>query len=352
MSDSNNNSWAWLGLLKWSLAYTDGTKPSELSSMSEEDRKFLEQVMKNGILDENERMKYILQTTTTALQTFQQQQDHDVVDWDELETLLQELRDIVEQIDFARAFCALKGLSFLLGCVQQESIPESIRVQCLGIIATLCQNNPPVQLQLLELGSIRILSDLFFEESSTSVKAKILQALSANVRNHDVCEQVYCQVEQATEVVNQGLGVGGAVTFEPLQHRSLLFLRALVTSDFSTRERVRQFATGIVYVADTLLRSEKSDLRESSLEFLTAVLEQKRSVNVLLERKDALVTLGVEQIAALRSLSGEEREYASVELTEWDKLLRLLARAEPDQDETPRLLLGANQTAPETTLPQ
>jgi hypothetical protein len=72
----------------------------------------------------------------------------------------------------------------------------------------------------------------------------------------------------------------------------------------------------------------------------------------LLERKDALVTLGVEQIAALRSLSGEEREYASVELTEWDKLLRLLARAEPDQDETPRLLLGANQTAPETTLPQ
>ena len=320
--------------------------------MSEEDRKFLEQFMNNGMLDENQRMKYILETTTAALQTFQQQQDHDAVDWDELETLLQELRDIVEQIDFARAFCALKGLPFLLGCVQQESIPESIRVQCLGIISTLCQNNPPVQLQLLELGSIRILSDLFFVESTASVKAKILQALSANVRNHDVCEQVYCQVEQATEVVNQGLGVGGALTLEPLQHRSLLFLRALVTSDASTRERVRQFATSIGYVADTLLRSESSDLRESSLEFLTAVLEQKRSVNVLLERKDALVTLGVEQIAALRSLSGEEREYVAVELTEWDELLRLLARAEPDQDETPRLLLGANQAVPETTLPQ
>ena len=38
---------AWLGLLKWSLAYSDGTKPSEGAvPMSPEDKAFLEKVMK------------------------------------------------------------------------------------------------------------------------------------------------------------------------------------------------------------------------------------------------------------------------------------------------------------------
>ena len=43
---------SWLGLLKWSLAQTsDGTVPSQVTPMSEEDKKWLEQVMREAVRD-------------------------------------------------------------------------------------------------------------------------------------------------------------------------------------------------------------------------------------------------------------------------------------------------------------
>lgn len=362
--------WAWLGLLKWSLSYTDGTSASPAQPMSEEDRAFLEEVMKDGILDENERMKFILEKMAAGMEVYQgraslatsesatSDDDSDELT-DELQDLLLELRDICEQIDYARAFCSLQGLQFLLGCIQERrAVPVAIRTSCLSILATVCQNNPPVQLQLLELGSLKILSDLFFIETSTSIKAKIVQAMSANVRNHDTAEQVFCQVEQATQLMEEGLGVGsdtGTDNSEALKKRTLFFLRALITADTSNRARVRQFSASVGHVADTFLienDTNSPDLRELSLELIITILQQKKSVNTLLgSRKAALATLGVQRIAALRALTGEDREFAAVELEHWEQLLVLLARAEPDAAEEPVLMLAAGQPATET-LPQ
>ena len=71
MSAQPEDNWAWLGLLKWSLTYVDGTVPSEESpnykEMSTEDKKFLEEVMKDGIINEGERMKTILNHLVTYL---------------------------------------------------------------------------------------------------------------------------------------------------------------------------------------------------------------------------------------------------------------------------------------------
>ena len=123
---NNSNPWAWLGLMKWSLEYTDGTKPTS-DAMSAEDRAFLEKVMAEGIIDENERMKTILKEVTAQMESWRTNaSDCSREDEDTVEDLLDELRFIVEQIDYARAFQAMGGLSFLLGCVQRiESIPWS-----------------------------------------------------------------------------------------------------------------------------------------------------------------------------------------------------------------------------------
>lgn len=333
MSAEGGAQWAWLGLLKWSLSYTDGTSDSPMAPMDPEKKAFLEAVMKDGILDENERMKEILVRMSTAMEGFQNgaaaTAATDTTEVEELEDLLLELRDIVEQIDYARCFCSLQGLPFLLGCIQErEAVPESIRLACLGVMATLCQNNPPVQLQLLELGSIRILSDLFFIETSASAsdknKAKIIQAMSANVRNHETAEQVFCQVEQACEIFEHGLRGG-----EQLKTRTLFFLRALITADTSDRASVRLFSTSVAHIADSFLQEENGfQIRELSLELLNDILDQKKSVNVLLgERKNRLAALGVQRVSALRKLVGEEREFASQELEQWEKLLIQLARA-------------------------
>jgi hsp70-interacting protein len=366
--------WAWLGLLKWSLSYSDGTheSPTSMTPLSAEDRAFLEKVMKEGIIDENERMKTILKEVTAIIETWKQEaeanteaksatvmtQEQD----DEMQDRLQELRDIVEQIDYARAFAAMKGLNFLLGCVQErQCIPRSMRGMCLGIIATMCQHNPPVQKELLELGAIRILSDVFFIEHEQravdgndmdgQLRARIIQAISANVRSHDLAEAVFCQLDQAPRLIALGLtgGSEGDKDYAPtaLRQRTLFFLKALLTSDSSTRERVERFSGCIGYVLDagmldtgipgdtSVSSSSSPEIRENALDLVQQVLEQKLSVNAVLDRKDTLASTAVRRVMEIRNLSlAEEKEYAAVELAHWEQVLVLLARATRDEDVT------------------
>jgi hsp70-interacting protein len=313
--------------------------------MSPEDRAFLETVMKEGIIDENRRMKTILHDVTGQMEAWKTA-PYTPEEANAVEALLQELRDIVEQIDYARAFAAMKGLNFVLGCVQErDAMPRSTRVVCLGLIATLCQHNPPVQKELLELGSVGILSDLFFQinaqedDPNGDLRATIVQAMSANVRSHELAEAVFCQLEQAPQLLSLGVDKEAP---DALRRRSIFFLRALLTSDASTQERVRRFAPCIVSAIDNILLTaharddsafQSSEVVEMALSLVQQVLEQKRSLNAILARKDPLASMGVQRIAAIRQLSGEDSASAEVELGLWENILRLLARATPNNEE-------------------
>lgn len=342
-ANNGNNPWAWAGLLKWSLNHVDGTSDnSNMSPMSAEDRAFLEKVMQDGIVDEGERMKFILSEATSAMEYYRSVAEKSSsgaigdppITEEALEELLQELRDIVEQIDYARAFCSLQGLPFLLGCVQQTEIPESIRQASLGILSTVGQNNPPVQQQLLEMGAIKDLSDLFFEDTtSNATKAKIMQSMSSIVRNHELCENVFEKLPQAPELFLSGLNPTSAS--HSLRSKTLFFLRALVTSDLATFARIYTFEKPILLIADSCLEdSDLPDLREMAIALLEKLLEDRKGgARIILQRKNKLAALGVKRIAFLRSLSGEDREFAQVELDHWESFMVLLSRAEPEEPE-------------------
>jgi hsp70-interacting protein len=344
MPDHGNNPWAWAGLLKWSLDHVDGTADnSDLSPMSPEDREFLENVMKEGIVDEADRMKFILTEATNAMEYYRSlatAESSSVGDppitEGALEDLLQELRDIVEQIDYARAFCSLQGLPFLLGCVQQPEVPESIRQVCLGIMSTAGQNNPPVQQMLLEMGALKTLSDLFFEDTtSNAIKAKIMQSMGSIVRNHELSENVFENLPQAPDLFLTGLDPASAS--QSLQSKTLFFLRALVTSDLAKSSRIYTFQNAIIRVADSYLDDAIApELREMAVAFLENLLvDRKGGATILLQRKNQLAALGVKRIASLRGLTGEDREFAQVELDHWENFMVLLSRAEPEKEEPP-----------------
>ena len=337
-SSGGGDPWKWLGLLKWSLEYVDGTSDSsDISPMSEEDKKFLETVMREGIVDEGKRMKSILDDLAKAMEYYQSKslgtskQENPPISEAALEDLLQELRDIVEQIDYARAFCSLKGIEFLIGCVTQgTAVPESIQTMCMGILATLCQNNPPVQKELLEMGAIKTLSDVFFlDTTSQNLKARTMQAISSMVRNHQLAETVFCNLDQAESLIMAGLDP--VTASQNLKTRTIFFLRALITSDTATSDRIRGFASAIGCIADNFVEtSNPPEIREISLALLVQILEQKRETSIVLERKDSLAALGVERVSTIRGLTGEEREFAQLELDHWELLMVLLARTTPD----------------------
>ena len=373
-SSGGGEQWAWLGLLKWTLAHQDGTVPSSESPtmMSDEDKAFLEKVMAEGIIDEADRMKFILEEFSKAMEYYksvssineeEEKGDEPPPDEDNLEELLEELRDIVEQVDYARGFVNIKGCNYLLGAIGATSsasapvIPNAIRNQCLGIIATLAQNNPPVQKELLELGAVKILSDLFLLETSKtplSTKTKIMQALSAIVRCYDLTEAVFEQLPQAPLLMVQGLSSDPAISNASLRTKTLFFLRAFLTSDNSTKARAKTFQHAIAMLADTdskYLNSNPDDeipgypdivalqLRESAIALLSQLLGRRLAVTLLLQRKQHLASLGVQRIKALRKAKGEDAELTRVELQHWEAFLLQLARAEPEEEEVEVKLL-------------
>lgn len=367
--------WAWLGLLKWSLSHVDGTVPSEESpgfkAMSEEDKKFLEEVMKNGIVDEGERMKTILSESVAYLdQISNDGSTEDNERGEEITTLLEELQDIVEQIDFAKSFASMGGLQFLMGAaLESKSVPQSFRSSCLAILGTLCQNNPAVQLMMLEQGNIPKLYNVYFSEfpdekpqgDTSDLRARAVQAMSCAIRNHDVAEHIFCRNTEGIRMIESGLGMH--VPREtlpspstPLRRKTLFFLQALVTSDTADRNRIHsQFGPAVQYVARYFLDSTQepnNDIREMVLSMFNRILEQKKSVNDLLDVKSHIVNGGVARVAELRALDGEEKEYAAEELSQWEALITGLARAARDTVEETLLLEGRPPNDSGDTLPQ
>jgi len=47
----------WSGLYKWSMAHHDGTKPSNFTLMAPEDRKWLEDAMKQYTFNDSDRQR-------------------------------------------------------------------------------------------------------------------------------------------------------------------------------------------------------------------------------------------------------------------------------------------------------
>lgn len=359
-SGSTNSPFAWLGLLKWSLAYSDGTRPSseEFNPMSKEDIEFLENVMKDGIIDEGERMKEILRSLTDALDVMlsesTQEEKRKELEEDDMLDLFQELRDIVEQIDYARAFMAMGGIKFLLGCATTEgNVPKFIRKSALSVLATMCQNNPPVQFNLLEVGHMPQLIQLFMDYSPVvengylgddSIREKVVQALSASIRGHSMAEHIFCKNEQGKLMLRLGLGVESAMNesqpkpSNQLRKRSLFLLKAILTADETTSEQMNKYKSLVIFVCTHSVNIEWEDdaeVRELGLHMLTRLLSEhtppetlEAARNIIAEQKNGIASVGVRRIQEIRALEegSDDRDYATLELDAWEELMTALSK--------------------------
>ena len=373
--------------------------------MSKEDVAFLEKVMSEGIIDEGQRMKSILADLTDTFEVMllsggsvsssssslllgegnvsvdvgggecKQEEKRKELEEEDVIELLQELRDIVEQIDYARAFMAMGGLPFLLGIATHHAddeksstagnttIPKSIRQGALGVLSTMSQNNPPVQLSLLEQGHIPQLVQLFYDYTpgdvsihnggdtgDDSMREKIVQALSASIREHSMAEHIFCMNEQAREMMKLGLGMQQNNTPKPsvqLRKRSLFFIRALLTSDNATHERHSNFQDVISFICTHGINDEWEDnaeIREMSLSMLTRLLKLKlasqpekssmgvTASSIIMQHKTCIRSMGMKRIQGIGKLKegSEERELAALELDAWEMLMVALAAAEAE----------------------
>lgn len=177
----------WLGLLKWSLMYSDGTAPSDVKPMTKEDQEFLLNVMNELVQDDPKRMREIMVNIATYLEESveeskscsdveEKRQDTGAsrlaaiaaaesfrrLNRDEqdkrIEQELEDLQDIVEQIDMAEVFIKnMKGEGCLLDIAENRKGLVgrlSVRSKATVILGTLSQNNTKVQEVLFQNGTV------------------------------------------------------------------------------------------------------------------------------------------------------------------------------------------------------
>jgi hypothetical protein len=206
-------------------------------------------------------------------------------------------------------------------------------------------------MQLLELGSLKTLCEVFFSETDTdstslshNIRAKIMQAASANVRSHPQAEEVFCHLPQSRAWLEAGLQLSEPIV---LRQRTLFFLRALITSDTTSFVRLQTFEPCISYVLqEYLLRSSDMELQEMTLEMVNQMLEQALGESIILRYKEQLSTLAA---TSLRDLDVDQE--TAMEREEWERLVRNLnndrIRTDSsliDQETSRPILMIENQT--------
>ena len=212
----------WLGLLKWSLAQTDGTSDSDARPMSEEDVQFLTNVMESLVADEPKRMREMMVEIAAFLDESIEEEKGEHCPMSQLSREMQqermidifeELRDITCQIDMSVFFATkLRGIACILDVLENRKGLASDQVRCCAAsaIATLSQNNAEVQASMFKSGLISRLVTLALSLMTGTeigsgvipntdnlridkpkILAKVLFAISSSVIAHPMAEEVF-----------------------------------------------------------------------------------------------------------------------------------------------------------------
>lgn len=288
MNNMNGSGPDWLGLLKWSIAHTDGTSPTDAKQMSNEDKEWLERVMTEGMIkDEPARMNEIM---TEMVRIVEGNVKLEGELEDKVLNDLEDLRDMIDQIDMAQVFCKFGGLKCLLGLLQLDSCPTDIRQMSASVIGSMCQNNITVQEDFFGKGVVDTLSRIYTAEEESAVRNKILFAISCLVRSHAAAEE-YFVLNYLDSVLAKAIQYEAKNTSSiqwKLIVRGLFLSNALIISDYSSAQRitsiVQALLPGLVALLSHSLHSSdgvQTEAREIILHLLLSLSQTKDGHDVL-----------------------------------------------------------------------
>ncbi|KVI03386.1 hypothetical protein Ccrd_018312 [Cynara cardunculus var. scolymus] len=160
----------WDGLLKWSIANSDGTGTGR--NLSEEDRKWFMEAMQAQTIDVVKRMKEI----TLVMKTPDNVLEEQGVTATDIEDMLEELQEHVESIDMANDLNSIGGLTPLLNYLRNSH--ANIRAKAAEVVSTVVQNNPKSQQLVMDANGLEPLLSNFASDGDITVRTKALGAIS------------------------------------------------------------------------------------------------------------------------------------------------------------------------------
>jgi len=156
----------WPGLLKWSLNYQDGTRDSHLKPMTDEKKRFLA----GAIEQQFGGMKDPKKACAEAVDLI------DLKDVDGCITSLSIVHNLlVEDPDLARNLHKIGALDKIVSCLTVDSdYAISMTIIAMQILSESAQNNPDLQIALVDLGIIKMLCEILKNSSEKMIDARAM----------------------------------------------------------------------------------------------------------------------------------------------------------------------------------
>lgn len=240
----------WDGLLKWSLAHSDGTRPPR--NLSEEDRRWFMEAMQAQTVDVIKRMKDI----TLVMQTPEQVLESQGVTAADIEDMLDELQEHVEAIDMANDLHSIGGLVPLLGYLKNSH--ANIRAKAADVVTTIVQNNPRSQQLVMDANGLEPLLSNFTSDPDVTARAKALGAISSLIRHNKPGIAAF-------RLANGYAGLRDALSSENVrfQRKALNLIHYLLHENWSDCYVVTEL--GFPRIMMHLASSEDAEVREAAL---------------------------------------------------------------------------------------
>jgi hsp70-interacting protein len=250
----------WKGLLKWSIAHSDGTQAPR--QLSEEDKRFFAEAMESQTVDIIKRMKEISMVMNMPSEVLESQG----VTVEELEELLEELQEHVESIDMANDLHAIGGLVPLLNYLKNPN--AGIRSRAAEVVSTIVQNNPKSQQQVMECNGLEKLLANFNSDDNTKVRTKALGAISSLIRNNKVATDAF-------RLSNGYAGLREALASDDtrFQRKALQVMQYLLKENPKDHNVATQL--GFVRSLTNLVNSPDHDMRQAALQSLVEIIRNQ-----------------------------------------------------------------------------
>ncbi|XVF08125.1 hypothetical protein REPUB_Repub06bG0198800 [Reevesia pubescens] len=283
----------WDGLLKWSIANSDGTRPTH--NLSEEDRRWFMEAMQSQSVDVIKRMKEI----TLVMQTPEQVLEAQGVTSADLEDMLDELQEHVESIDMANDLHSIGGLVPLLGYLKNSH--ANIRAKAAEVVSTIVQNNPQSQQLVMEANGLEPLLSNFTSDPDVTVQTKALGAISSLIRHNKPGIAAF-RLANGYAALRDALGTE-SIRF---QRKALNLIQYLLHENSSDCSVVSEL--GFTRIMLHLASSEDAEVREAALSGLLEVARDKTGENNdgLGEEDEKLRQLLEERIKGISLMSPED----------------------------------------------
>ncbi|CAL9122511.1 unnamed protein product [Musa acuminata var. zebrina] len=282
----------WDGLLKWSLAHADGTRPPR--NLSEEDRKWFMEAMQAQTVDVVKRMKEI----TSVMKTPEDVLEAQGVKPEDIVEMLDELQEHVESIDMANDLHSIGGLVPLLGYLKNSD--SGIRAKAADVVTTIVQNNPRSQQLVMEASGLEPLMSNFTLDPDLAVRTKALGAISSLIRNNKAGIAAF-------RLANGYAGLRDALGSDNVrfQRKALNLIQYLLKENNLDCNIVTEL--GLPRLMVHLVSGDDSNVREAALGGLLELARDRTSgSSTVLAEEDKLKQILENRIEDISSMSAED----------------------------------------------